>query len=125
MILVVSTVILTIPMNLWILVNLGILVNLVILLNLDILVNLGILVNLVNVLILLILVNPLILHSCYQRAFRCMEYRPRIPHCNFDLANSLYGNNCFIFIHILRKEDMNKDSAITKAMISRGNYPVN
>ena len=21
-------------------------------------------------------------HSCYQRAFRCMEYRPRIPHCN-------------------------------------------
>ena len=22
------------------------------------------------------------LHSCYQRAFRCMEYRPRIPHCN-------------------------------------------
>ena len=33
-------------------------------------------------------------HSCYQRAFRCMEYRPRIPHCNFDLANSLYGNCC-------------------------------
>ena len=23
-----------------------------------------------------------------------MEYRPRIPHCNFDLANSLYGNCC-------------------------------
>ena len=33
-------------------------------------------------------------HSCYHRAFRCMEYRPRIPHCNFDLANSLYGNCC-------------------------------
>ena len=33
-------------------------------------------------------------HSCYQRAFRCMLYRPRIPHCNFDLANSFYGNCC-------------------------------
>ena len=22
-------------------------------------------------------------HSCYQRAFRCMEYRPRFPHCNW------------------------------------------
>ena len=28
----------------------------------------------------LIIYNPY--HSCYQRAFRCMEYRPRIPHCN-------------------------------------------
>ena len=23
-----------------------------------------------------------------------MEYRPRIPHCSFDLANSFHGNCC-------------------------------
>ena len=39
-------------------------------------------------------VRTMLFHSCYQRAFRCMEYRPRIPHCNFDLANSFYGNCC-------------------------------
>ena len=33
-------------------------------------------------------------HSCYQRAFQCMEYRPRIRYVNFDLANSSNGKCC-------------------------------
>ena len=33
-------------------------------------------------------------HSCYQRNFRCMEYRPKIHYVNFDLANLFYGKCC-------------------------------
>ena len=33
-------------------------------------------------------------HSCYQRAFRCVEYRPKIHYVNFDLANLFYGKCC-------------------------------
>ena len=41
------------------------------------------------------------------------------PHCLVIVIVS------YLFIFSGREEDMNKDSAITKAMISRGNYPVN
>ena len=33
-------------------------------------------------------------HSCYQNAFRCVEYRPKILYVNFDSANSFNGKCC-------------------------------